>query len=84
MDRLEWEVELKLGSSEHELCLVQVQVENKALSGAACICVIFIPQLTLTCSLSAQSTSKDTRCSEKLAYRALQFYKLTNFYTHLY
>lgn len=35
MDRLEWEVELKLGSSEHQLCLVQVQVENKALSGAA-------------------------------------------------
>lgn len=52
MDRLEWEVELKLGSSEHELCLVQVRVENKALSGAALyLCNIYstIDLNVLTC-----------------------------------
>lgn len=69
MDRLEWEMELKLSNSDHELCLVQVQVENKVLSGGALdlydIC--FATGLNvLAFGCVARSTLQGTWCSEKL------------------
>lgn len=88
MDRLERELELKLSSSEHELCSVQVQAKSKPLSRDALnLCNIYfttdLNMLTFGCA--AQSTAQGTWCSEKrdekLSYRTLQFDKLTNFYT---